>query len=536
MIGEGLTGLSIALFTLVSEDTAVVTAGVLAHTGHMAWPTAFLASFLGVWIGDLGLYGLARGFGRPLAERLLRGRDEAARRLQRSQEWFHRRGWFALVLCRMVPGTRLPTYLAAGLLRMPFGRFATITGLLALVWVSLLLSIVWKAGTAAAKLLEMGRLPTALAAGTIVLLAILYWKRNAVARCLSRSQTLARWGQWEFWPVWLFYLPVLGWVLLLALRHRSLTLPTCANPGMFTGGIIGESKMATLLDLERTSPEWVARGFLIQQGTPEARKTALIDGMEDHRLEFPVVLKPDVGQRGSGFRIARTARQAEDYLAANPEPMVAQEYLPGPEEAGIFYYRFPGETRGQIFAITLKIFPVLRGDGVSSVEDLVRADPRARLLAGVYLRRLDAQRDRVPAPGETVRIVEAGNHAQGCIFRDGTEFITPELTETIDAISRRLDGFFIGRYDVRYAAQADLARGRNFKILELNGAASEATNAYDASHSLGRAYAILCEQWRLVFAVGRTNRQRGHRPTPAMTLGREWLSYRRRSRHRSIAD
>jgi hypothetical protein len=382
----------------------------------------------------------------------------------------------------------------------------------------------------------MGRLPLALAALGLAFLVVLWCQRGRLAKWAADRPGLARWGQWEFWPPWFFYIPVVVWYLLLALRHRSLTLPSCANPGMFTGGIIGESKMATLLDLQHTSPEWVAGSFLVEPGTPEARSMALEAGMAEQRLGFPLVLKPDVGQRGSGFRIAKNMAQAMAYLVENAEPIVAQEHLAGPEEAGIFYCRVPGEEHGRIFAITVKIFPVLVGDGVRTVEQLVLADPRARLMAGIYLRRLDGQCTRVPAPGEMVRMVEAGNHAQGCIFREGAEWITPALTESIDTISRRLDGFFIGRYDVRFAAYADLARGTGFKILELNGASSEATNAYDPSHSLGRAYRILLEQWRLVFAVGSANRRRGHRPTPAHIVVREWLSYRQRARHRPAAD
>jgi membrane protein DedA with SNARE-associated domain len=536
MTGEGLAGLSIALFTLVSEDAAVITAGALAGLGQIGWSTAFFASVLGVWLGDLGLYSLARFFGRPVASRLLRGRARAEANLRRSQEWFARRGWFALVVCRLVPGTRLPTYLTAGLLRMPFGHFAAVTGGMALLWVGLMLTLVWMLGDAAAILLEMGRLPMALAATGLLGLAVVWWQRERIRLWLAQWPTAARWMQWEFWPAWLFYFPVVVWYLLLAIRHRSLTLPTCANPGMFTGGIIGESKIATLLDLERTSPEWTAGGFLLPAGSAEARREALAKGMSERGLGFPLVLKPDVGQRGSGFRIARTGGQAAAYLAEHAEPIIAQEFLSGPEEAGIFYCRFPGEECGKVFALTVKVFPVLTGNGVSTIEELVRNDPRARLLASVYLRRLAAQRDRVPAEGEIVRMVAAGNHAQGCIFRDGAEFITPALTEAIDAISRRVDGFFIGRYDVRFSNYADLTNGVGFRILELNGAASEATNAYDASHSLARAYGILFEQWRLVFAVGRSNRKLGHQPAAVRVLVNEWLSYRRRSRHRCISD
>ena len=55
------------------------------------------------------------------------------------------------------------------------------------------------------------------------------------------------------------------------------------------------------------------------------------------------------------------------------------------------------------------------------------------------------------------------------------------------------------------ASVASVSDGEGFAILELNGAASEATSAYDSGKSLREAYRILFQQWDLVFAVGDEN-------------------------------
>ena len=121
-----------------------------------------------------------------------------------------------------------------------------------------------------------------------------------------------------------------------------------------------------------------------------------------------------------------------------------------------------------------------------------------------------------------MRLVEAGNHAQGCIFRDGAHPWSEELERRIDGISRKLDGFFIGRYDIRYCSDEELRAGRNFQIIELNGAASEATNIYDARTALLAAYRTLFRQWQLVFAIGAANRRRVSLPTKLSLLWRKW--------------
>ena len=363
-----------------------------------------------------------------------------------------------------------------------------------------------------------------------------------------RVRTAAAWGRWtrwEFWPAWLFYAPVVLRYVWLAARHRSLTVPSAANPGIATGGLVGESKFATLRELTRTSPEFTAEAWLLpadgsrrkesldergarnaERGAESSPATGRLGTLRrlvaEHAVTFPFILKPDLGQRGLGVKLIRSDAEAAGYLRANPAPLVLQRYVPGPLEVGVFYYRFPHEPHGRIFAVTEKIFPVLTGDGIRTIEALVWQDERARFVAERYLTRFAARRHEVLAAGETLRLVEAGNHAQGCIFRDGGRFATAELAARIDEISRRLPGFFIGRYDLRFSSEEELCAGRNFQILELNGASAEATNIYDARTSLLAAYRTLFRQWGLVFAIGAANRARGARPTPPSELIRVW--------------
>ena len=91
------------------------------------------------------------------------------------------------------------------------------------------------------------------------------------------------------------------------------------------------------------------------------------------------------------------------------------------------------------------------GDGISTVEDLIWTHPRYRLQADTFLTRHRAARARVLGLGERWPLGIAGNHCQGTLFRDGRHLITPALERRIDDIARAFDGFFVGRFDVRYA-------------------------------------------------------------------------------------
>ena len=126
------------------------------------------------------------------------------------------------------------------------------------------------------------------------------------------AAAIDRWRYWEFWPAWLFYPPVVIYCLWLAVKYRGLSLPTAANPGIFSGGLVGESKSSTLLDLFATSPEVTAEAALVTGDSSAARLSSLDNLCARLQLKYPYILKPDVGQRGVGIKLIRSPEQAAE--------------------------------------------------------------------------------------------------------------------------------------------------------------------------------------------------------------------------------
>ncbi|NJN05107.1 MAG: hypothetical protein HC814_00105 [Rhodobacteraceae bacterium] len=375
-----LQAAGVLLFTFVSEDAAAVGSALLHSTGSLSWTAAFAAAMLGIWLGDAGLYWLARGVGRPLLQHRWAQRWFDAAKIARAEHWFAERGVWVLLSSRIVPGTRLPTYLAAGFLKMPFSRFLAVTGVAVLAWTLMVFALIGWFGADLLLLLERWRFGGLAVIGSVIAgvlllrLGLRAFDRGARRRAAA---ALERWTRWEFWPAWIFYPPVILWCGWLMVRHRGIRLPGLANPGIFSGGIVGESKLATLRELSERFPAFTAAAVEVPEGLLEERLTVLRAA-----FPYPFILKPDMGQRGLGVKLIRDEAQAREYLRQTGAPLVAQAYAPGRIEAGVFYYRFPHEARGRIFAITDKVFPRVTGDGVNTVEDLIWRDPRARLIAG----------------------------------------------------------------------------------------------------------------------------------------------------------
>src|SRR5205823_6136180 len=439
---------AIILLSFVSEDAATISSALSIFDGPISWPVGFAACFTGIWLGDLGLYSLARCAGKNVLHSRWLARLADPATITRCEKTFAQNSTFTLIASRFIPGTRLPTYLAAGLFAMPARRFALITAIGALLWISVFFALTKLLGSHAVVWFTFTQTKIAAFVFTaLLLLSATLIGRKILKMSILRQITVAarRWTHWEFWPAWLFYIPVALYYFWLAVRYRNLSLPTAANPGMATGGFVGESKFEILDQSHATSPDSVAEAFLLDGWTTTDRLLSIHRLCREHAVTLPFILKPDVGQRGNGVRLIRSMRDALDYLVEVEAPVVLQRYANGRHEAGIFYFRFPGKARGQIFSITEKIFPTITGDGVRTVEELIGADSRAALIARTYLRRFAHRRSEILFAREVLKLVETGNHAQGCIFRDGRRLRTNALER--EAASRRRCAHFGGNGD-----------------------------------------------------------------------------------------
>lgn len=341
-------------------------------------------------------------------------------------------------------------------------------------------------------------------------------------------------SSFEFWPAWAFYGPVWFWIGALMLRHRGMRLPLLANPGLPAGGLVGESKsivFAALGGAERaTLATWIG---VDRAGDASLQAAAVETAMASAGLTYPVVAKPDIGCRGAGVRPLRHRQDLIDYLGAFPtgERLIVQHLVAAEGEAGVFYVRMPGAPRGRILSLTLKYFPEIIGDGASTLQQLIRADRRAGRVAELYLPRFADRLDEIPASGQVIRLVFAGNHCRGAIFRDGARYATDALARRFDRIADAIPNFHFGRFDIRFADFDAVRRGEGFTIVEFNGAGAESTHIWDSRMTLRRAWGALALQYRLLFEIGAANRARGHRPESLISLWRRWRQERRATRH-----
>ena len=140
---QAALALSIFFATFIYEDGATLLAATLAAGGSLDPRIGLLSTFLGIWVGDMGLYGLGSSFARRTAQSRWLQKYLRPESLAKAEGWFARHGSLALVMSRAIPGSRLPLYVAAGALRLPFRLFAKTTAVCSAVWVSAIFAI-WR--------------------------------------------------------------------------------------------------------------------------------------------------------------------------------------------------------------------------------------------------------------------------------------------------------------------------------------------------------------------------------------------------------
>ncbi|GHG29209.1 MULTISPECIES: DedA family protein [Streptomyces] len=151
--------------TLAPTLALLLTAGALAHTGHLDLPLVITVSTIAAIAGDL----LAHSTGRLLGDRLRTGR--LGRRVpapawHRAESLMARRGGQAVLLSRFVPVLRTLTPHLAGATRLPYRHIALYSALAAPAWAAAEAGAGYAAADSIGRLLTFGGPALALAALT----------------------------------------------------------------------------------------------------------------------------------------------------------------------------------------------------------------------------------------------------------------------------------------------------------------------------------------------------------------------------------
>ena len=321
----------------------------------------------------------------------------------------------------------------------------------------------------------------------------------------SLKLTLHKLAHWEYWPMQALYYPIFPIWLFYAIRARSFFFFNTVNPSIKNGGMAMESKK-DIYDL--IPSRYIPKTMLVKKGT-------LLHGImlrcATEGIGFPMIAKPDVGLKSLGVERIEDETELKTYMDKSSGDFLVQELIPFPKEIGVFYVRLPNQNKGKITGMVSKEFLSVTGDGKSTLLQLIKQNPRSSFQLGSLKRKYENEWHNILPKGEKLILVPYGSHTRGAKFMDISDKISAKLTATIDGIASQIPGFYFGRLDILYHSLEMLEAGKNFSIIEVNGAGSEPTHIYDPKHSIFFAWKEIAKHWNLMYRVSAINFKKGYR-------------------------
>ena len=242
---------------------------------------------------------------------------------------------------------------------------------------------------------------------------------------------------------------------------------------------------------------------------PGTHFSEIQNNLDLHRIQYPLIVKPEIGGQGLLFRKIDSEAHLRTYHDMVPVEYFIQEFITYPLEVSLFYYRLPYEQKGTISGFLQKVPMQVIGNGTSTLEELILQNSKSKRRVEELRSKHEYNFNNVVPEGEKYILSHAGNHNRGAHFIDLKNDITETLTVTLDAISLGINDFFYGRYDIMCQSIEELKQGKNFVILEYNGCGAEPNHFYDTGYTLAAAYREILHHWALLFKISRYNYKQG---------------------------
>lgn len=311
-----------------------------------------------------------------------------------------------------------------------------------------------------------------------------------------------------------YYAPIALDYLRHAIRLKNFRYPLVVNPGIALSGLVGERKSQILQKLEQ---KHYAKTVLVLPG----------DSIPKLPFGFPVVAKPDQGERGLGVSFLQNADDWRAYHERAPRPYLVQEFVSAPFEVGVLFFRRKGAMK--ITSVGIKLRAQVVGDGRSTVKELVESNPRfQRQTARLLEQHLPVKWQAIPPAGEVVVLDEIRNHRRGAEFRDGRYLISEQVTSAIAQAIPESTGIVYGRADLRCPSEKAFRAGEDLCIVEVNGVSGEPAEIYDPDMSFFESVQILRRHWNEIAGLAEEALGRGEKPPSWGNVLKELWEWRRR--------
>lgn len=226
-------------------------------------------------------------------------------------------------------------------------------------------------------------------------------------------------------------------------------------------------------------------------------------------INFPLIIKPDKGERGKAVAYIQNEKAFHSYPYWQRDDIIIQEYIDWPLELGVFWIRNMKTNIGFVSSLMERNLLQVKGNGEDDIYHLLLHNRRYNRYAEKVKSIYPKKSKEVPSKGKSIVIEPIGNHSRGTTFLNAMDQLDEKITSSMNSLLMPIEGFNYGRLDIRTKSWEDLKSGKNYKILEVNGANSEPAHIYHPNSSIIQAYKSLFQHWNYIYEIAIFNQGEG---------------------------
>lgn len=331
-----------------------------------------------------------------------------------------------------------------------------------------------------------------------------YYQKSSFARKKIRLKKLwKKISNWERWPFYIIYTPLGVVWLFYALKAKAFWFFSNVNPTLEFAGFEGETKKEMY---DQLPADLYPQTIYIKAGTGFK---AVLAVLLKSKILYPFIVKPEIGMQGILFRKIEKEEELARYHHHIPADYIIQQFISLPLEFSVFHIRYPGEVKGKVTGFILKENMFVEGNGTATLLELINTHPKAQDHSEDMRHKHAENLQKVLPKGDKYILSLAGNHNRGARFVNLYKQVDQPLRDVFDRISKQAKTFYFGRYDLKCTSIEDLKAGKNFSILEFNGAGAEPNHIYDCAMSYSDALKEVARHWKDLYAIGKINKRHG---------------------------
>jgi|GEM_PF-1273243 D-alanine-D-alanine ligase-like ATP-grasp enzyme len=322
----------------------------------------------------------------------------------------------------------------------------------------------------------------------------------------------------QFWPVFAKFYPQFKYAISI-------------NPGLDGfSGFTGVSKQEIV---QRLNPEFRPdHVFFEEVPTMEELEERFRKENDNQPLTFPIICKPDVGERATGVTYMYSREQLEEYLQPIDETLPEKKQLKlkkerasrnfhlekfhDDREFALSWTKDPETGEYRVWSVIEKQIPSIIGDGKTTFRELIahkvdaielETDKKEKILK-CYSRE---ELNEIIPEGEEKTMVKTASISYGTKFKkqELTELQIQRLRELLPQLIQNDEGLYQGRFDFRAKDLESLVSG-DLKIIELNGLGGMPMEIYESHLTIEEKYEILFRYFKYLLQLAKRNVEIGN--------------------------